>query len=80
MQRTMVVDNSGGWLAAWEARHMALGNLHLRSQLLHHPHPSPLALQQYVEAQSRQEASWGSGGIYRKRRLSGSPAGAVWTA
>lgn len=39
-----VIDPSGRWLAAWDARFRAQAIPHLRSPAVHHPHPDPFAL------------------------------------
>eukprot|EP00887_Chlorella_sp_A99_P000159 scaffold16.g159.t1 len=54
-QRAAVIDRRGGWLAAWDVRRERLGAKHVRAPATLHPHPSPLALQQFAEDRGRQQ-------------------------
>lgn len=44
LEDLLVLDPAGGWLDAWRANFRALGIEHLRSPVVHHPHPDPYAL------------------------------------
>ena len=49
----MVIDPAGRWLAGWRSAFDALGIEHLRSPVVHHPHPDPDALLHFVRQQRR---------------------------
>ncbi|MEE8603018.1 FAD-dependent oxidoreductase [Euzebya tangerina] len=44
-----VIDPAGRWLATWDAQMAAQRIEHLRSPVVHHPHPSPFALVRSVD-------------------------------
>lgn len=49
----LVIDPGGSWLAAWRDSFRALGIEHLRSPVVHHPHPDPYALLGFTREQRR---------------------------
>lgn len=49
----VVLDPAGRWLASWRAAFDALGIEHLRSPVVHHPHPDPYALLNFARDRRR---------------------------
>lgn len=44
-----VLDPAGSWLANWDRQMASQGIRHLRSPVVHHPHPEPFALLEQVD-------------------------------
>lgn len=56
----MIIDPAGAWLENWRSAFSALEIEHLRSPVVHHPHPEPDALLEFVRDRRRGDELHGS--------------------